>query len=290
MIKVYVKDLIDMLKIKGDQLNIIVCKALIAAMINKKIAYKDRQMIIIDENVFKTLWNIYLSSLCYFDINYNRKTDFKLYFEYIIDSLMNNKQLTFLSLFCPGYTKDGYKDRLGNTTKWKLAELKNINSFFQENEVDNLIYCYYSDVFLENTDYEVNSKWMIQMDYNRYLFHEEAKKYFDEIYVKNASDLEIFSEEKSISGYIDDNLVKKVNPRTYKSFKKNKKKFYNKLGFSKEQMLFRNDRLITMYKLLSDYINSQSNTIFLPMENMYERENIFSENNTCTMYLKLKRR
>lgn len=128
------------------------------------------------------------------------------------------------------------------------------------------------------------------MDYNRYLFHEEAKKYFDEIYVKNASDLEIFSEEKSISGYIDDNLVKKVNPRTYKSFKKFNEKFYNKLGFSKEQMLFRNDRLITMYKLLSDYINSQSNTIFLPMENMYERENIFSENNTCTMYLKLKRR
>ena len=54
-------------------------------------------------------------------------------------------------------------------------------------------------------------------------------------------------------------------------------------------MIFRNDRLITMYKILSDYLNEQENTVFLPMENMYERENVFSENKTCTMYLKLKK-
>ena len=55
------------------------------------------------------------------------------------------------------------------------------------------------------------------------------------------------------------------------------------------QMKYRNDRLITMYRIFSDYLNCQESSIFLPMENMYERENIFSENGTCTMYLKLKK-
>ena len=45
----------------------------------------------------------------------------------------------------------------------------------------------------------------------------------------------------------------------------------------REEMIFRNDRLITMYKILSDYLNEQDNMVFLPMENMYERENIFSK-------------
>ena len=62
------------------------------------------------------------------------------------------------------------------------------------------------------------------------------------------------------------------------------------MGFTEEQMKYRNDRLITMYRLFSDYLNIESNSVFLPMENMYERENIFSENRTCTMYLKLKSR
>ena len=70
---------------------------------------------------------------------------------------------------------------------------------------------------------------------------------------------------------------------------KSNEKFYSSMGFSNEQMKFRNDRLITMYRLFSNYLNSHESSIFLPMENMYERENIFSENGTCTMYLKLRK-
>ena len=43
-----------------------------------------------------------------------------------------------------------------------------------------------------------------------------------------------------------------------------------------------------MYILVSDYINSLRNGIYLPMENMYDREKIIANNNTCTMYLNQK--
>lgn len=63
----------------------------------------------------------------------------------------------------------------------------------------------------------------------------------------------------------------------------------DKIGFTEEQMKYRNDRLITMYRIFSDYLNCQESFILDKMGNMYERENIFSENGTCTMYLKLKK-
>ena len=41
-----------------------------------------------------------------------------------------------------------------------------------------------------------------------------------------------------------------------------------------------------MYIMVSDYINGLKNGVYLPMENMYDREKIIASNNTCTMYLK----
>lgn len=289
MIKVFVNDIPKIFNIENNQLNIIAIKALLAALESEGLAHQEQQKIFFDEDIFISVWNIYKSSLLFFDPNYNRKSDFKLYFINIIRSLYKDEKMNFLALFCPGYTTTGYKKQVGKTNKWKLEELKKISEYFKSNNIDNDIYSYYSDVFLENTDDIKNPEWEKEMNYNRKIFHEEGEKYFLPEFIKNASELPMFSGEENIKGYINAKIISDINPRTYYAFTKSNEKFYNKLGFTREQMIFRNDRLITMYKMLSDYINSQKNTIFLPMENMYERENIFSENKTCTLYLKLKR-
>lgn len=289
MIKLFVNDIPKVFNINNTQLNMIAIKALLIALENEGMAHKDKQKIIFDENIFIKLWDIYETSLVFFDPNYNRKNDFKLYFINIIRSLHKKEKLNFFALFCPGYTTNGYKKQIGATNKWKLEELKNILNYFKNNNIDTEITSYYSDVFLENTNAEKNPKWKDEMLFNREIFHKEAEKHFESKYIKNASQLPIFSDEKNIKGYVNMDTIKKLNQRTYYAFKKANEKFYNQLGFTEEQIIFRNDRLITMYKILSNYINSQKNTIFLPMENMYEREKIFSENNTCTLYLKLKK-
>ena len=121
------------------------------------------------------------------------------------------------------------------------------------------------------------------------LFHKEGEKYFDKDEVLNASSIPIFNKENAEVGYIDNTIIESIKSNTYSAFIKSNRKFYESLGFTEEQMKLRNDRLITMYRELSNYLNTLENAVFLPMENMYERENIFSENKTCTMYLRLKR-
>ena len=159
----------------------------------------------------------------------------------------------------------------------------------KKNNVESSMICYYSDVFLENCNSKLEPRWKEQLDYNRKLFHIEGNKYFDSTHVKNASDISVFSLEKDGEGYVDHSIIDSISKTTYDAFVKNNKKFYTSMGFTEEQMKYRNDRLITMYRIFSNYLNSRDNSVFLPMENMYERENIFSENGTCTMYLKLKK-
>ena len=287
--KIFVNDIFKLFNIEKTQLNVTAVKALIAAMSMKKMCIYEKQKIIFDENVFLYCWDLYQKSLNHFDPNYNRKTDFSLYFKYIIDSKYENKTIDFHALFCPGYTKYGYKNKLGNTTVWKLKELYDIMNMYAENKIKTNLTCYYSDDFLENCDQKLEPNWREQLERNRCLFHEEGEKYFQQCDVKNMSDIEIFSSDRDIEGYVDYDIIRSIPKTTYSAFKKGNEKFYKSMGFSEEQINFRNDRLITMYRIFSDYLNTLENTIFLPMENMYERENIFSENNTCTMYLKLKR-
>lgn len=287
--KCFVNNIFSIFNIEKNQLNITIVKSIIAAMISKNICYKDKQKLVFDDFVFLECWNSYCLCLNHFDPNYNRKTDFSLFFKYLLDSILYRKEIEFHALFCPGYTKYGYKDHLGSTTTWKLEELHNIKSTLQEKNIPLSMTCYYSDVFLENCNSKLEPNWKEQLDYNRQLFHIEGEKYFDSDSVKNASDISIFKLEKDGEGYVDDNIISSLPKTTYEAFKKSNEKFYNSMGFNKEQIKFRNDRLITMYRLLSNYLNLCQNAIFLPMENMYERENIFSENGTCTMYLKLKR-
>ena len=285
----FINDIFKIFNIEHSQLNVTAVKSLIAAMVSRGICYQEKQKLIFDEQIFINFWSLYSECLKYFDPNYNRKTDFSSFFKYVIDYIMLNRKINFHALFCPGYTKNGYKSYLGNTTMWKLKTLREIVNLFYDSSVDVSMTCYYSDVFLENCDSLLEPEWQSQLNYNRMLFHLEGSKYFDSNDVKNASDISIFSSEKDGEGFIDRDIIASLPKTTYESFVKSNEKFYSSMGFSNEQMKFRNDRLITMYRLFSNYLNSHESSIFLPMENMYERENIFSENGTCTMYLKLRK-
>lgn len=286
---VFVNDIFKMFNIEHSQLNEIAVKSLIAAMISRNVCCKERQKLIFDEQLFSECWKIYSNCLIYFDPNYNRKTDFSSFFKYIIDYKLSISEINFHALFCPGYTKNGYKSYLGNTTLWKLKVLREMVNMLQNNNISSTMTCYYSDVFLENCNSNLEPRWKEQLEYNRFLFHIEGNKYFNCENVKNVSDIDIFLPEKDGEGYVDEAIIDAVPKSVYNAFVKSNRKFYVSMGFTEEQMRYRNDRLITMYRLFSDYLNSKNNSIFLPMENMYERENIFSENGTCTMYLKLKK-
>ena len=287
--KLYLEDFSEYLHIEKNKLNLLAIKELLANMEKKDLLIRKRQQLVFDEKIFNKMWQLYYNGLKHYDVNYNRKSDIKNYFKYLLENELNNMPTNFFALFCPGYTETGYKNRLGHTTIWKLEELNNILEFYKSYGIKSDLVCCYSDVFLENTNSSINSNWQAEMEYNRYLFYNEAKKYFSMNTIINASSLPIFDSEDSKTGFIDFQIINNVKKKTYHSFTIANERFYKKLGFSPEEMKYRNDKLITMYKMLSDYLNEFSNVVFLPMENMYERENIFSENNTCTMYLRLKR-
>ena len=286
--EVFLNDIFDVVGIEKNQININVVKAIVYALKEKGLCIQDKQRLNIDRDTLEYCWNIYAQLLLHFDPNYNRRTDFLILFRYILSEKLEKNCINFNSLFCTGYTRYGYKNRLGHTTIWKLEELYNIRNLLERNGISNTFRNYYSDVFLENCDSTLEPRWREQLEYNRELFRKEGEKYFDKSEVLDASSIPIFSNDDSIPGFIDDGIINSTKLTTYSAFVKSNKKFYESLGFTEEQMKIRNDRLITMYRLLSDYYNSLSNVIFLPMENMYERENIFSENGTCTMYLSLK--
>lgn len=287
--KLLINDIFQVFNIERTQLNITAVKSLISAMITKGICVQEKQKLIFDDQIFIDCWSLYINCLEFFDPNYNRKTDFSLFFKYIIDYKLMNKEVNFHALFCPGYTKYGYKSYLGNTTLWKLKALRDIVNMLQYNKIEAAMTCYYSDVFLENCNSELEPNWKEQLDHNRELFHIEGNKYFDSKDVKNVSDISVFSLEKDGEGFVDDKIITSLSRKTYNAFVKCNEKFYMSMGFTEEQMKYRNDRLITMYRIFSDYLNGLDSSVFLPMENMYERENIFSKNGTCTMYLKLKK-
>ena len=287
--KLYVNDIFKKYNIQKSECNTNAIKAIISVLKEKELCTVDKQRIIIDDKNIDYYINTYLELLNHFDPNYNRKEDFMSLYRYIVLSQLDNQVVNFNSLFCPGYTKYGYKNKLGHTTIWKLEELSKVRETLNNLGIYNTFKNYYSDVFLENFNSEYEPNWYEQMSYNRELFHKEGEKYFNKEEVLDASTIPIFSNKDDIYGHINNEIIENISKKTYTAFVKSNKNFYEKLGFDEVQMKNRNDRLITMYRELSDYFNTMANIVFLPMENMYERENIFSENKTCTMYLKLKR-
>lgn len=290
MLNVFINDLFEKYQIEKNEVNIMAVKSLIRVLCKNNNANLCHQKLEIDEKIFSELWLIYVLSMReFFDNNYNRKSDFYLYFDHLYNSVYNGKKLNMLSLFCPGYTKNGYKKYFGHTNSWKIKSLAELEKFYKECKVDSKIYNYYSDVFLENTDYNLNPNWEKELEENKKIFSAYAQNFFPKSQILYASQIPVFSTDDCIEGYIDSEKVKSLPLKIYKSILLSNKRFYDKLNFSDDMIKFRNDRLITMYRILSDYLNENvDNSIFLPMENMYERENVFSINNTCTLYLKLK--
>ena len=283
-------DLFEKFSIDKNQYNVFSIKEIINAMIktNDNAYIDNKQMIVFEEKLLKFLWQIHINWYDIFDINYNKKTDLSVFYQNIILAIQNDKQLNLLALFCPGYTENGYKCYLGHTSLWKLEKLQEIYKLLQNFGIKNKIICFYSDVFLENFDYEKNPEWEKELNYNKFSFHQECEKHSD-LLALNLSDLKLFSKKDDIIGYIDNKVISNMSSKTYKIFKKANEKFYERMLFSNEQIEFRNNRLITMYTLFSDYINNIDNSVFLPMEDMYNRQIIFAKNKTCTMYLKLKK-
>ena len=57
------------------------------------------------------------------------------------------------------------------------------------------------------------------------------------------------------------------------------------MGWNESEIQNRNDKLYTIYNIISEYINNQTNGIYLPMETMYSRSKVMTMNDVCTMYL-----
>ena len=286
MLKMTINEIYYFYNIENNIVNRNATKCLLRTLIKKGLAKIEGQYYIFDSNNFEYLIDIYKKLLSFFDFFYSLKSDLTSMFEYLLDVKDNNSKLSFHAFFCPGYsTEGGYKDHLGNTTVSKLRILSDLSKFLDDIKINHEINCYYCDSYVENCDDTVNGNWYDELLLNRSLFDKEASKYFERKNVFHISDLDIFKDEKNLSGHIDEQIIERVNKKVYRSFYIANEAFYKKLGFSDEKMKERNDILATMYIIVSDYINGIENGIYLPMENMYDREKIIANNNTCTMYL-----
>ena len=286
MIKKKYLDIFLDYNIEDNKINRNVVKCLIKAMCQRDYARIEGQYYIYDESMFNYLISKYEKFKTFFDFFYSLKTDIILMFVYLVESKINNKKLHFNAYFCPGYSDDGgYKDHLGNTTIKKLAILGDLSTFLEKEQIPYRIDCYYCDSYIENCSFEKNKNWLKQLEYNRDLFVKEASKYFDKEFIHFTSEMEVFKNEKDYAGHIDYEIVNNIPKKVYNSFYIANEVFYNKLNFSQERIRERNDILATMYIMVSNYINGLESGIYLPMENMYDREKIIASNNTCTMYL-----
>lgn len=289
MISVYLNDIFSIFDIEKSKINILAIKSLVTSMHLNKLCSIEKQRITFDKFIFEEIWYFYCKCMVIFDTNYNTKQDLNSFFDYLIKCILNSQKINFAAVFCPGYTAHGYKNYLGTTTKNKLIMLQYLYGLFINNNLPINLTCYYADVFLENCDFSLEPNWEQQLEYNKQLFYLEGLKYFDKSCLANLSDIGIFSTSDNIRGYIDTEVINSVSASVYRIFKESNERFYKTLNFSKQQSDIRSDKLLTIYKLFSDYLNQRNNSIYLPMENMYDRCHVFSKNNTCTMYLKLRK-
>ena len=251
-------------------------KAIVNALIKNGNATVEKQLIKVDINYVIYLWEIVNNLGCYFDYKYNTKIDLTKFIFYMI----NENIVNLNAIFCPGYTKTGYKDYIGNNNSNRLETLNKLKDYLKKNNVDAKLNITLADIFLENTNSELNPNWKNELELHIQKFIEKSRENFDlnEIIILSR----IFTEEKYIKGYIDEKIIKN---KTYYNFLKNNLEFYNKMGWNESEIQNRNDKLYTIYNIISEYINNQTNGIYLPMETMYSRSKVMTMNDVCTMYL-----
>lgn len=254
-------------------------KALLTATEKNDLSYIKRQKIYIDENRFTELLVLFNEFKVIFDYKYNTRSDLEQFFDRIIS---NNAFIKFYAIFCPGYTDIGYKDRLGHTTTSKIEKLRILKDFCVKNKIKCDINCIYADIFLENCDSSLNPNWEQELQANKKLFYEYALKYFAEKEITFLS--AVYSDDVYMKGFIDERIL---TGKGYDDFMKYNKSFYEKMGWSEEQIKYRNDKLYTIYNIVADYLKEQNNAIYLPMENMYARTKVFTKKGVCSMYFNL---
>lgn len=269
-------DLICKLKMADNVTNRKQLKAIVNALIKNGNATVEKQLIKVDINYVIYLWEIVNNLGCYFDYKYNTKIDLTKFIFYMI----NENIVNLNAIFCPGYTKTGYKDYIGNNNSTRLETLNKLKDYLKKNNVDAKLNITLADIFLENTNSELNPNWKNELELHIQKFIEKSRENFDlnEIIILSR----IFTEEKYIKGYIDEKIIKN---KTYYNFLKNNLGFYNKMGWNESEIQNRNDKLYTIYNIISEYINNQTNGIYLPMETMYSRSKVMTMNDVCTMYL-----
>lgn len=269
-------DLVTKLGIEDNDIVRAHLKAIVNALIVNNEAYIAKQMIYTDLYKVEYLWNLYLKLSSYFDYRYNSKIDLTKFFSYIL----SNSDLNLNAIFCPGYTDNGYKNYIGGNNSKRLSTLKSLKEKLENENIKAKFHISLADIFLENTDNYENTKWKDQLLIHTEKFVEKAKENFTDDEIVILSD--VFSSDKYIKGFVETELLKGKN---YDNFYKNNEKFYKKMNWSLSQTKERNDKLYTIYTIISRYINSQSNGIYLPMETMYSRSKVMTHNKVCTMYL-----
>lgn len=256
-------------------------KSILTAMESNNLSTLRNQKIVFDDKIFEKLYNISIVLKDFFDYRYNVRVDLEKIFEYILTSDIDNK-INFYAIFCPGYTENGYKEKIGRTTHKKIIQLKELKERLIESHIDCNFYCLYADIFVENFNYELNPNWEVELEYNKKIFCEFVVQYFSNKEIKFLSD--IFSDDTYKKGFVDNDLLIGKN---YEKFQSYNKKFYQEMGWDDEKIKYRNDRLYTIYTIIAKYISNQNNGVYLPMENMYARTKVFTKNDVCSMYLNL---
>ena len=121
-------DLICKLKMADNVTNRKQLKAIVNALIKNGNATVEKQLIKVDINYVIYLWEIVNNLGCYFDYKYNTKIDLTKFIFYMI----NENIVNLNAIFCPGYTKTGYKDYIGNNNSTRLETLNKLKDYLKK--------------------------------------------------------------------------------------------------------------------------------------------------------------
>lgn len=269
-------ELLKKLKIVNTLENRKYLKSIIHALLKNNDAEVINQLIEVDYRKVEYLYDILNKLAIFFDYRYNTKMDLTKFLYY----LLNDKELNINAIFCPGYTSNGYKDYIGNNNTTRMENLSILLDKFNQMNILANFKIILANIFLENTSDLDNPNWKAELANHEEKFVAVAGKYFEQNKIIKLSS--VYSEEEYIRGFIDENLC---HGKIYNNFYKNNIEFYKKMGWDDKQIKYRNDKLFTIYNIISKYINEQENGVYIPMETMYSRSKIMTSNGVCTMYL-----
>lgn len=257
-------------------------KAILTAMEKHGYSNLVKQNINMNEQMFCYLYSLLIKLKEIFDTRYNNRNDLETFFNYVLQSTVMIP-INFYAIFCPGYNDDGYKDRLGKTTTTKIQKLSQMKQLLDNENILHNINCLYADVFLENCDELKNPNWEKELEVNKNLFKKYATNHLECANIDFLSSY--FPDSKYQKGFIDYSII---NGNDYESFRKYNNNFYMKMGWDEAKAKDRNDKLYTIYNIIAEYIiNTNSNGIYLPIENMYARTKVFTKKKVGSMYFKL---